>query len=73
MTTEIPGFMMSFDEQHAVTLGGSAGNVKAMPSLLQNVPSLKHFKDALTMWAAGQSIELLTETVIPILLTRQTM
>ena len=56
---------MSFDEQHAVTLGGSAGNVKTVPFLLQDVPSLKHFKDALTMWAAGQSMELLTETVIP--------
>ena len=69
MTTKIPGFMMSFDEQHALTLGGSAGNVKTVPSLLQDVPSLKHFKDALAVWAAGQSMELLTKKVIPGLLS----
>ena len=45
-------------------LGDAAGNVKSVPALLQDVPSLKHFKDALTWWAASHSVKLVTEAVI---------
>ena len=35
--------------------GDAAGNVKSTPALLQYVPSPKHFKDALTLWAASHN------------------
>ncbi|KAL3155449.1 hypothetical protein ABBQ38_011005 [Trebouxia sp. C0009 RCD-2024] len=54
-----PTFTLSYDQ-----LSNCPGDIKSLSPLVQDVPSLQHFKAALTTRADDHEVELLTNTAI---------